>query len=383
MEAFMSFNPLAWARSKLDSLLHGNEAVDKGFIGVLHKAAQQIGSSEGRQYLVISNKALGLSSNNSETASLEELTKFVNSKLKGLTEQEATSVNADFGKIKAEYLRQSGNSSNALHQIERALVADFLDINDIQSTRKVSNTWKADIDKETRRLMNTQMKTMAFGSEKWSTYFGNVSEPFPPPAELLKLMNTQCPFWPDKKVFETHMAYLVPASIEIKTVKEGDPPVKINLSFKEWGEMVKKPISGHPTKYEYVWQQILTDHGDVHVTKPYWALMTRDVIPGSRNKTYPEQQKHVEEMGYEVPDILSAAIGIQQEYVSTGKILYGRSTPENPNQWTYTRCKEQSGGFQTIVGGLAASGLDVDYYCDDYVSAHIGVAGLRKFFLGS
>ena len=106
--------------------------------------------------------------------------------------------------------------------------------------------------------------------------------------------------------------------------------------------------------------------------------MTRDVIQGSRNKTYSEQQALVTsysektQIPYEVPSILDATVSILMEYVRTGTRLYGDSPK------TYTRCQEQYDADRHLdVGGFVASVLYVNY--GYYANGINGVGVQRKF----
>ena len=106
--------------------------------------------------------------------------------------------------------------------------------------------------------------------------------------------------------------------------------------------------------------------------------MTRQVIDGSRNKRYEEEQAVLDsysqkaKIAYEIPTILDASVCLFMEYVRSGTWLYG----DNP--WTYTWCQEKyNANANLVVGGGSAAGLDVDYY---YTSVEFyGVAFLRKF----
>ena len=65
--------------------------------------------------------------------------------------------------------------------------------------------------------------------------------------------------------------------------------------------------------------------------------MTRDVLPGSRNKTHRAQQEMVASyasQGYALPRGLEAATAILMHHVREGEQLFG----DDP--WTYTRCQE-------------------------------------------
>ncbi len=211
------------------------------------------------------------------------------------------------------------------------------------------------------------------GPEKWNAFIGQVDE-IPLPENWIEEFMKPSPFWPDKKVHETDWLVFVPATVEV-----GDPPMKVPLSIEKWEEILAKRQTGRLTKYEYIADLIPQEFKEIRVKASYWALLTKDVIPESRFKIYSEQKPLVLEKGYEVPDILTASIAIQLEYISTGNIYYRSGTQENPKLWTYTRCKEEGkehDGWQAVVGGFGERGLRVIYYT--YPSRRVGIAGMRK-----
>ena len=106
--------------------------------------------------------------------------------------------------------------------------------------------------------------------------------------------------------------------------------------------------------------------------------MTRDVLPGSRWKSYEAQcalvADHAKRTGlaYEVPGALESAVVMLLHHVRSGERLY------SDNPWTYTRCREKNeAGDPVVVGGFSSEGLVIDRY--DYDIRSSGVAGLRKF----
>ena len=113
--------------------------------------------------------------------------------------------------------------------------------------------------------------------------------------------------------------------------------------------------------------------------------MTKDILPGSRTRTYAEQQTMVATLArqshaaYEVPSVLEAVACIFAQYFRSS--LIGSNNPPtrlfSDNPWTYIRCKDNVDSYQLVVGGFAPSGLLVHNY--SYDLAHVCVAGLRKF----
>ncbi|MBS0615367.1 MAG: hypothetical protein JSR58_02290 [Verrucomicrobia bacterium] len=204
------------------------------------------------------------------------------------------------------------------------------------------------------------LEKVVFGKEAWNAHFGDVGEVDPIPEALVKALEEPCPFIKGKKVKETHIACWIPTSVN------GTP-----LNLNTLGELVQKPLQGNTSKYEYIWPQAKTDHGDKPIEKGHWILLTKTVLEGSRNKTYDQQKQLVESYSvYEVPTVLSTAIALFMHHARTGERLY------NDNPWTVTRCQEKSDGWSLVVGGFAAGGLHVH---DTYVNEFIGVGGLRKF----
>ena len=127
--------------------------------------------------------------------------------------------------------------------------------------------------------------------------------------------------------------------------------------------------------------EVVTVIGDKALEGLRWVLMTKDVLSGSRSKSYDQQLALLKEyaeksqIAYEMPKTLEAITCIFAEYVQSGD-KKTRLFSDKP--WTYTRCQEKVQSDDMVVGGFALSGLDVDdnyYDHDDY-----GVAALRKFF---
>jgi hypothetical protein len=199
----------------------------------------------------------------------------------------------------------------------------------------------------------------AFGSKEWYIYFRcRITDVPRLPSDIEILLKSPCPFWSDKKVHETHVLCLIPQTVN------GKP-----LNLKLLGELVQTPLQGNASKYGYI---DLGEYTDPSAPKSHWALLTRDVIEGSRRKHYSQQQALIQaKPPYKVPTMLDAAVCIFMEYVRTGTRLYSDSP------WTYTRCQEKyNSRVQLVVGGFSSSGL---YVISSYFAEHYGVGGLRKF----
>lgn len=206
---------------------------------------------------------------------------------------------------------------------------------------------------------------VAFGAADWNTYFGDVGENPPLPNNIQEILQSPCPFWPDKKVEETHFLCLIP-----KTVNG------IPLTLNSLEDFVKSPLQGIPTGYRTYASRVQTEHGSEPLEKSYWVLMTKDVLPNSRNKPYDVQRTLVESnSNYQMPHAIEAAVVILMHTYKSGTYIYTRSEPK----WTSTRCQEKvdSGQFPVIVGGLLADGIIING--NDFDHDNFGVGGSRQF----
>jgi hypothetical protein len=210
---------------------------------------------------------------------------------------------------------------------------------------------------------------IAFGAAQWQEFMGaDIGLEPPLPAEIRDMLAEASPFSTDgKTVAETHLLMLIPETIN------GQP-----LNLNTLGKLFKAkfPAVGNHTGYRWILGEIQKTAKNHN--KSRWVLMTRDVIEGSRNKTFAVQQALVNEKGhhmYEVPALLDATACILLEYArSMGQTrLYG----DRP--WTYTRCLENIDENQLIVGGFASDGLTVHNNRHDTGNVLIGVAATRKF----
>src|SRR5207245_2437772 len=94
-----------------------------------------------------------------------------------------------------------------------------------------------------------------------------------------KILGSECPFWPGKKVIDTHLLFFVPKIVNGK-------PLTLNF----FQELIQNPKEGHKTQYDNYDDYVKNELGD-QSTESHWVLMTRDVIPNSRDKSYEEQKK--------------------------------------------------------------------------------------------
>ena len=218
-----------------------------------------------------------------------------------------------------------------------------------------------------RDVRLSTLKTL--GEAEWKQYFGEVGSAPDLPSDIAAILDGPCPFWRDQLVKDTHLLVLIPATV-------GGVPFTLNLL----GELIQHPKNGgHRTKYSYYSERVKAQIGEQSPPRSYWLLMTRDVLPGSRNKGYAAQKELVagyasrEGVPYVLPSVLEAATAIFMHHAREGERLFGN------DPWTYTRCQEMvdNNRYPVFVGSFSSGGLFV--YNHSYVSNNYGVSCLRKF----
>lgn len=236
------------------------------------------------------------------------------------------------------------------------MIFDRLSETDLWRCRRVCSQWNV-IGRDEWLIRKFEY---AFGARFWYKYFGRVGIESPLPLNVRAILGGPCPFWQGRKAHETHLLVLIPEKVN------GKP-----FTLDSLGEMIEKPKGGHPTSSRYFWPKLRKEHGNKLIQGGYWALMTRDVLPGSCQKSYGEQKQQVEKhMAYEVPKVLEAVTCILMEHVKTGRRLYG----DAPR--VFTRCQEQVTGHRVLVGGFSSRGFGVG--SDFPGPGNSGVGAARK-----
>jgi hypothetical protein len=221
-------------------------------------------------------------------------------------------------------------------------------------------------------------REIAFGNDKWAKHFGkDVVKNEDSREEFLSLpLNIVEDYKRFQSAFPKENAKDSLMLVRLPKTLNGQ------LTLKSLGELAKKYFSHSDTGYGYIWPAVIDELGDKSIDKSRWVLMTKDILPGSRNKNYAEQKDIVANLaqkgliGYEIPETLEAAVCILAQYVDSNIRLFSDDCPR-----TFTRCKENvpdhnydGEGRQVAVGGFAPAGLVIG----DTLSDYIGVAALRK-----
>jgi len=140
----------------------------------------------------------------------------------------------------------------------------------------------------------------------------------------------------------------------------------------------------NPLQFRYFWDAARQEHADVPFEDSHWVLMSKDVLPESRNKSWTEQAALVDDLrkkafvNYEVPSLREAFAVMMLHKVATEESLYQAGNEQNGYGYTFTRVKEATQGYRLAVGGFAPSGVSVSNSFG-YALEDDGVGALRKF----
>ena len=196
-----------------------------------------------------------------------------------------------------------------------------------------------------------------FGASEWKRYIGDPGEEPPLPSNIVALLG---------KLESTNVLVLIP-----KTVND------IALDLKYLGTLVQKPLAGHQTKYE---RFSLGETKDKSVSYSHWALLTRNIIEGSRNRKFKDEHMIINEyckktgISYTVPTVLDTTICLFMEYVRNGVWLYPKGTHTWCQEWKKTKT------HRVVVGGGTEVGLNIwNNHSDDGKSEIDCLSGLYLF----
>jgi hypothetical protein len=267
--------------------------------------------------------------------------------------------------------------SKSINQLPQEMffnILSYLSPKDFKSSSLVCKKWNKYSNNPV--VYNRAMyERFAVGDKKWKQWFrkGIVTEDETAndfntlPKDIFKILNGPCPIFSGKKVRDTHLLFKMP------TIINGEPVTITNI-----GKLLKKSFPKTENGYRYILSDIVTALGEERVQKAEWILVTKEVLPDSRNKTYSKQKTLVSnltntgQVEYQIPKTIELIVGLFAEYLRSGKRLLNSDT-----QFTYGRCQDQVQGFQVVVGGFTSAGLGVLNFDYDYDS--IGVVALRKF----
>lgn len=190
----------------------------------------------------------------------------------------------------------------------------------------------------------------------------------PKPKGLLDFLAAPCPIYRSEGKTAAHTHIVVPLVQNLTTLIDGVPVTEAR-TLQSLDQFDKASGGLGCADIE---EEILSSDVDTPSEAGFqWAVMTRDLLPGSRNKRFEDQDECAEEKGYEVPGFRDAVTCFLWEQRLTGKPSYVDGL---------TRCREKFDGYAHVaVGNRNGEGLHLQTTCGGKAGYGVGVVGLRKF----
>ncbi len=201
-----------------------------------------------------------------------------------------------------------------------------------------------------------------FGVRDWEIYLGAKVVGWARPAGFHRINHQPCPFWPGKKIQDTHVWTYIPSRVEIKG-KE------ITLSLNDVQNLVKKPLKGHSARFLRL-TSLIAHNFSKPLKGGYWILTTKMIVESTRGQDYEVQKQLVRREGYEAPTREEAVLREFLSYVKFGNFFLEK------NPVTYTNTRTVCGGWRCSVGGFSQTSLNV--ICAFQFDS-CGLIGMKKF----
>ena len=263
------------------------------------------------------------------------------------------------------------------------VMAPKLSLQDCKSLSKVCKQWNGVFTQQV--LEEKLLDDVTFGKKKWLQVSGvsDVSDdPILNQAQKTTLINKlkeKCDFFnePDNiqphrfqkstnnRFWQTRLVILFPEKINRE-------PVDINrmgriFSFEKEGDA--------KTVFDIICGNENEEYRNRPATRTYFAIVTLDVIPGSRRTSHEAKENLLHPKGYRVPTPLEAVISNLVMNLGPCQKKEGYFFGKEGKWWTYTATDELFNGYRLVVGAASSSGPGVD---PDYGNAGVGAAAVEE-----
>lgn len=208
---------------------------------------------------------------------------------------------------------------------------------------RVSSLWKIVANEE--KLWANCMPECAFGKKQWEMTIGDIGQSPPLAKNIHALLKKSCPFWPNKKVEDTHVLMLIPKTINQEA-----------LTIELLERLAKFPKMGKQTYLLFKPDKLMIMHGFKTVKDSFWVLMTKQIIPESNKISFDKQLTLLSDVNkkldlqYEMPDLTVVMTCLFM------KIIFKNEYLLNP---TTTHCQETIDNHSLAVGCFFSFGISV------------------------
>ncbi len=210
---------------------------------------------------------------------------------------------------------------------------------------------------------------IAFGKEEWFKFHNHYIEGNEPllPRDIIQILNS---FDRDnlKKIKDTHFFTLIPRDICVENFKE--------LVHKTFGYRV----NGGTYTCANASPEIKC-YSTTLTRRSYWVLISKEILNGSLNKTFEEQQEIVSELtlkdrvNYQIPDSIEVIICFTMDLLRSKKC----SLPVS-NVRCFDRIFFKKSKIRSCVRSQGLNPVEIGWIGDDMKNLNTGILTARRFW---
>lgn len=256
-------------------------------------------------------------------------------------------------------------------------IFSYLNLQDLCVCRLVNKQWSNFTN--TPILWKTAIyREIAFSSKNWAQCDSEIAEDI----DILKEIST----FPDNIVEELRRSY---NAFPGKSIRQTHVLVRMpkGLTINKLANLAKKYFPLTDNGFLKILEPIIVELGDKCIENSVWLLMTRNVIQGSIDKNYKDQEAIVDvlakkvQVPYRPPNTIEAITCMVAEYIrSKTRLFIGiRASHLVSGKKIFTRSQDNIQGMQVFVGDFVPGGFYIYYGPIFHRDASIGIAVLRTY----
>jgi len=164
---------------------------------------------------------------------------------------------------------------------------------------------------------------IAFGREAWIQHIGDPGKVPPLPDNIGEILDGPCPFWPEKRVGDTHVLVLLPKDVTRRTVS--GHLIHQPMTLRNLNNMTRSADNsgGAGVGFRFNNELIAERYAETRIPESYWFLMTKKPIPGGTDEAF--QGRCLEAAGYKSPTCLEASAAFLLEMIRSKELVFAET----------------------------------------------------------
>ena len=155
----------------------------------------------------------------------------------------------------------------------------FLNNQELTKFLLVSKEWRVFAGQ--KKFLSSICREIAFGKEQWEKHGFAVKNEPPLPPMINDVLEKACPFFPEKKIYETHKLILIPENINGTPVNLNHL-IALGRESSIFDDHEKRiPIFG----ISKILERVLSDYGNHKMDRSRWILITNTLIANGQRRS--------------------------------------------------------------------------------------------------